>query len=473
MSDLSRRDWLKVVGVAGVAAAVPLDAIPASAAPPVKPIYVAPRHAAGDIIELYSTSDVFIPPKGRSWMKFSFDFPEPGVAFGDHRFSFLVFTNENTYSLDRSRMKASGNADALEVTCDRFVWAGGQETAPGSLHATFTRKDGVIEWSITAETDKPIKTITTVIRDVPRGNVSLGGGQPQDTRDGDVLGGYTFGAGDLHNEGVTSMSTPIAMVQVADNDFLYITTLDNKVRPKRYYFQAGEKAFRVEAIYEHDAWRNDKRVEVPKWRMGHATSLEGAMQLHMAHIESSFGLQPWETRTDVPAWMRNIALVTTLHGEHYTWISSLQWTSREATSRRSLRWMATQIPPERVLVFLSSWDGRYYWDYPNYKVPARMGGEAGFRRTYRRSAENGLQDDADVRHQRGEPESTELAEDCRGCDAQDRGRSVRPELGGLEQRPSPGRLAHVHEPWRRCVAQSPRGADRGHHRALRRGRLLP
>ncbi len=43
-----------------------------------------------------------------------------------------------------------------------------------------------------------------------------------------------------------------------------------------------------------------------------------------------------------------------------------------------LRWTATQIPGDRVLVFLSSWDGRYYWDYPNYKVPDRMGGEAGF-----------------------------------------------------------------------------------------------
>ena len=75
--------------------------------------------------------------------------------------------------------------------------------------------------------------VTTVIRDVPRGNVSLSGGQPQDTRDGDLLAGYTFGAGDLHNEGVSSMSTPIAAVQVSDSDFLYLTTLDDKVRPKR------------------------------------------------------------------------------------------------------------------------------------------------------------------------------------------------------------------------------------------------
>ena len=60
-------------------------------------------------------------------MKFSFDFPEPAVVFGDHRFSVLVFTDENTYGLDRSRMRAAGTGDALQLTCDGFVWAGGQE----------------------------------------------------------------------------------------------------------------------------------------------------------------------------------------------------------------------------------------------------------------------------------------------------------------------------------------------------------
>jgi len=45
-----------------------------------------------------------------------------------------------------------------------------------------------------------------------------------------------------------------------------------------------------------------------------------------------------------------------------------------------LRWTATQIPAARVLAFISAWDGRYYWDYPNYVAPPRLGGEAGFKR---------------------------------------------------------------------------------------------
>ena len=387
---LSRRDWLRTVGAVGVGAMTPLGAStgadPNVAMPRPRPIAVATRHAAGDIVELYSTSDVFIPPRGRSFMKFSFDFPEPAVVFGDHRFSFLVFTDENTYALDRSHMVAQGTGNAIELTCDRFVWAGGQEAVPGKLTARFRRDGTTIEWDVVAEMPRPIKAVTSVIRDVPRGPVSLGGGQLTDTRDGDVLGGYTFGAGDLHNYGVTSMTTAVAIVQAGDQDFLYVTTRDDRVRPKRYYFQAGERAFRVEAVYEHDGWRNDARVVVPTWRLGHATSFEAAMQPHMEHVEHAFGLEAWETRADVQPWMRNIALVTTLHGMHYTGFIFNDY----ARQLEILRWMATQIPPDRVLVFLSAWDGRYYWDYPNYVVPQRMGGEAGFRRLIREAQRLGF-----------------------------------------------------------------------------------
>ena len=367
--SLSRRDWLRTVGAVGVGALAPLDTLVGS-------VDVASRHAPGDIVDLSSTSEVFTPARGRTWMKFSFDFPEPSVVFADHRFGFLVFSDENTYGLDRSRMRASGSSDDLQLECDGFVWAGGQERAPGRLTATFRRRGATVEWHATVEMERPIKSVTTVIRDVPRGLVSLGGGQPIDTKEGDVLGGYPFGAGDLHNFDVASMSTPIAVVTAGDRDFRYLTTLDAVVRPKRYYFQAGERAFRVEAVYEHDAWRNERRVEVPGWRLGRAASLDEALDVHMRQIEQAFALQPWEARTDVPAWMREVALVTTLHGMHYTGFIFNDY----ATQLEILRWIAARIPASRVLVFLSAWDGRYYWDYPNYTLPKRMGGEAGFRR---------------------------------------------------------------------------------------------
>ncbi len=378
----SRRDAIKVLGAAaagsliGGASDVLADAAPDApvAAAPIRPTTI---FATGDIVPLVSTNDVYTPARGRSFMRFSFDFPEPAVVFGPHRFSFLLFTEENTYSLDVSRMQAHGNDNALTLTCDSLVWAGGQEKAPGSVTVTFKRTPNAIEWDIVAQASHPIKTITTVVRDIPRGQISFGGGAFADPGEGDMLGGYTFGAGDLHGAGTPiSMNTAIAVVKASEQEFFALSTLDTQVRPKRFYFQQGEKGFRLEVVYEHDAWRNDTRVSVPTWRLLKATTFEDAMTPHMQHIERAFALPTWESRTDVPSWMREIAMVTTLHGMHYTGFMFNDY----AKQLEILRWMATQIPANRVLVFLASWDGRYYWDYPNYTVPSRMGGEAGFKR---------------------------------------------------------------------------------------------
>lgn len=371
------------MGAAGAGALVPVTSDPVTPAltathdgTPAVPPTVTDRVAPGDIVELFSTSDVFIPPKGDSLMKFSFDFPEPAVVFGGHRFSFLFFTAENTYAMDRAKMRTTGGADAVELTCTGLVWAGGQEKSAGTVTVRFNRRGEAITWDITAELPLPIRSITSVVRDVPRGKVGFGGGNPEDTGDGDVIGGYTFGAGDLHGaQTPRSMTTPVSVVQAGDDRFVYLTSHDTRVRPKRHYYQAGPTAFRVEAIYEHDAWRNDTRVVVPRWELGRATTFEAAMAPHMAHVEKAFNLQAFENRTDVPAWMRETALAVTLHGMHYTGYIFNDYAQQLAI----LRWIATQMPASKVLVFLAAWDGRYYWDYPNYTIPARMGGEAGFR----------------------------------------------------------------------------------------------
>src|SRR5690349_19610616 len=188
---VSRRDWIKVVGAAG-AASVMSGVAPAAFAAAEPNVATATR--AADVLPLTSTSDVFVPPKGDAFMKFSFDFPEPSVAFGGYRFGFLVFTDENTYGLDASRITASESGATMRLSCTGLVWAGGQEKAPGSLVATFTRNGTTIEWDAVVEMPHPVKTVTTIIRDVPRGSLSLGGGRLFDPHDNETLGGYTFGA---------------------------------------------------------------------------------------------------------------------------------------------------------------------------------------------------------------------------------------------------------------------------------------
>ena len=176
----------------------------------------AAERAPVEILPLSSTSEVFIPPRGGSYNTFSFDFPEPSVEFDGFRFGFIVFTEENAYALDPSKMAATTTGDAMTITADGFTWAGGQEKAGGSLTARF-RKVGVsVEWDTTVEMAQPIKTVSTIIRGIPRGRVGFGGPGAGTPDDNEILVGYPFSGGDLFGGNTAGgMATPLAIVTTA------------------------------------------------------------------------------------------------------------------------------------------------------------------------------------------------------------------------------------------------------------------
>ncbi len=228
---------------------------------------------------------------------------------------------------------------------------------------------------------QPIKTVSTIIRGIPRGTVGFGGaGAPNRAgtpNDNEILAGYPFSGGDLFGGNTAGgMGTPLAIVTGADGSCVSIGTLDTMVCTKRFFFQPGENGYRVEAIAEAPAWNQQKRWQVPGWRIMRTANADAAVQAHYDYLDTTYHLKKWDERTDVPEWMRKVALVTTMHGQHYTGFIFNDY----AKQLEILRWMATQMPADRALIFLSAWDGRYYWDYPNYKPNDRMGGEAGFRR---------------------------------------------------------------------------------------------
>jgi len=367
---LSRRDALKLLGSAAIVSNGIVNRMPAI--PP-----LSPSQSPLPILPLTSTSEVFIPPRGRSYNTFSFDFPEPSVEFDGFRFGFIVFTDENAYALDATTMSATTAGEAMTLTANGFTWAGGQEKAAGSLTARFRKVGSNIEWDATVEMARPIKTVSAIIRGIPHGVVGFGGGGRGAPSDNEILVGYPFSGGDLFGgNSAGGMGTPLAIVTATDGSCISIGTLDTMVCTKRFFFQPGEQGYRVEAIAEAPAWNQQRRWQVPGWRIMRTASADAAVQAHYDYLDRTYRLRKWDERTDVPAWMRQVALVTTMHGQHFTGFIFNDY----AKQLEILRWMATQIPADRVLIFLSAWDGRYYWDYPNYQVSARMGGEAGFRR---------------------------------------------------------------------------------------------
>ena len=376
MSDsLSRRDWLKAVSAAGAAAAGGTGASPPAFE---RPGGMAAAPAAGvPLLPLVSTSEVFVPGRGRGFQKFSFDFPEPSVEFSGLRFGFLVFTGENAYGLDGSRMEAQGSDESLTLSASGLVWAGGQERAAGRLTARFRKSGDTIEWDATVEMDQPIKSVTTVIRGLPRGRISPAGNPPFDPRDDELLFGYPFGAGDLWGGNTAgSLGTPYLAIVTGEGQVWSLSSLDDRGRAKRFYLEPGESGYKVEAVFEGEGWLAQRTLRVPEWRIARTASLDAATARHYEHLERAFGLPAWETRADAPDWLRKTALVLSLHGAHYTGYIFNDF----ARMLEILHWTAERFPPDRTLVFLPAWDGRYYWNYPLYRADPRMGGEAGLKR---------------------------------------------------------------------------------------------
>src|SRR5207244_9383532 len=102
---------------------------------------------------------------------------------------------------------------------------------------------------ITAEMAKPIKSVATIVRGIPRGRISAGGAPFFDPRDDEVLLGYPFSGGDLFGpSGNGGLTTPLVLVQPPGTDpIVALSFLDDRMRAKRFYLQPGEAGYRLEA----------------------------------------------------------------------------------------------------------------------------------------------------------------------------------------------------------------------------------
>jgi hypothetical protein len=369
MGDLTRRDLLKAAGAAPLAVRAPAQERPRAFA------------VNGTILRHTSTTGVFVPPRGRGFQKFSFDFPEPSVAFDRYEFGFRVFTHENVYGMS-PRLSArllDDNSGGVDVSCSEFVWAGGQQAANGQLNARLRpNASGGVDCTVAATMDRPVKAIAVIVRGVPRGRLSAGGAPFFDPRDDEILFGYPFSGGDLFGpQGNGGLTTPLVVVQPdpasRGDAVVALSSLDGRVRTKRFYLQPGADDYRAELLVEAEGWRPENTMETGTWRIEGAASIGAAAESHYRHLEGAFAIPRWADRGDVPDWLRRVQLVVTLHGMHYTGFIFNDY----ARMRSILQWIATRMDPSRALVFLSSWDGRYYWDYPRYQPPDRMGGPAG------------------------------------------------------------------------------------------------
>ncbi len=308
----------------------------------------------------------------------------PGV-----RWAVQVFTINNVYALDPARVVIDSGADEVRLTCDGLAWVGQQHQADGRVEVAIGRDGDSVTWRIAAWHTEPIKSVKLLLHGLPETALTQGWWMPTTPK-----GQFALPTFDLPLRWRYPFPEWHTAWACAGDGVAAVTlsVRDPKVRPKCLYVHTppytDDRAV-VEIVCEEDARHWDGHFASPEIRVRPCASpheIEADFDSHLAFIETAFGLERWEERGDVPAWMRDIRLVLNLHGQHWTGFVFNTFD----TMAETLRVVANDIPGDQVLAYVPGWEGRYYYEYPYYRPGDDLGGEAGFQRLLATARELGI-----------------------------------------------------------------------------------
>ena len=298
----------------------------------------------------------------------SYEFQEPRFDLGGWQVSLRLVTFDNLYGLDPDRTTLRAAHDGWEAVAEGLTWAGGQERSPGWARLQAKPTPDGLELVVEARHPAKLRCAKLHLWDVPAGAVLGAGWEEQAVPPEGLLLAYPGWPGNLH--------TPLVFLRLDDGSYRYFRSLDDRVRAKRLAFTPTPGGLAVELIHEEAGPAMGNVLHGPPWRVGRTRTPEAIVREHRDHVERAYGLRPWEDRPDVPDWARQISLVVALHGMHWTGYAFNTYDDMLA----ALQWVTQRIEGRRVLAYLPGWEGRYYWQYGDYRPEPRLGGPQGFRR---------------------------------------------------------------------------------------------
>ncbi|GAA0509850.1 hypothetical protein GCM10011581_42920 [Saccharopolyspora subtropica] len=310
-------------------------------------------------------------------------FPTPGPSGVE--WAVQVFTTTNGYGVNGAHVR---EGDLVHVHADRYALLGQQRTVEaGELDVTVTWTAGLLEWSITARHDEPVKAVKLLLRGLPPDQLRAGWWTPSTGR------GWAHGVNgqrfQLEYPG-PDWVTPWVAAGPEDDGFV-LSVRDPLVRRQILHVHQPPYALEpvVELVHVPAAGARSTTCRVPSIRLLMGTNAlvaDADLDEHLSFVEGAHNLVPWSARADVPEWLRHTALVVTLHGQHWTgYVFNTFVQMADA-----LRFVAQHIDPHRVLAYLPGWEGRYYYTYPCYRPGPDLGGDEGFAELARTARQLGV-----------------------------------------------------------------------------------
>lgn len=302
-------------------------------------------------------------------------FPVPGGA--GPRWALQVFTTTNGYGLDASSARLTEASDGtVHLRSEHYALLGQQRAVQSGGAEIAVRRDGESwEWSITARHDEPIKAVKLLVKGLDPAALRAGWWAPNTgRRSAHGVDGTRF---QLDYPGPDWATPWIAAGD--ESGGLALSVRDEQVR--RQILHVNHPPYSdepiVELVHLPRAAERSTYHRVPPIRIrpdASGPAVRTDLDEHLSFAEAARGLVPWESRTDRPGWLDDIALVVALHGRHWTGYAFNTF----ARMGEALRFVAQHIDPTRVLAYVPGWEGRYYYDYPRYEPDPELGGAGGF-----------------------------------------------------------------------------------------------
>lgn len=306
--------------------------------------------------------------------QFSFDFGDPSWNLDGWNIGAQVITFENTYGLDPDRSRLENGS----IVCEGLRWAGGQQRCEGRVRIDTEGGRERLTLRLSARHEHKIRCTKLIVSGLPVGTVIGSRWEEHEVPADGIILGWPRGG----------LPMPLMFMRDAaeEGGWIYLRSLDDRVREKRIALYPAREGLTAELIHEDAGHEMTNETTVPAWEIGWCEDPAVIVHRQMEHAERAFGLQPWETRPDVPDWARDISFVAAIHMMH--WSGYIFNTYDEALE--VLKWVCERIEGRRVLAFLPGWEGRYYWQYGHYRPHPRLGGADAFRRLVEGAHELGV-----------------------------------------------------------------------------------
>lgn len=270
-----------------------------------------------------------------------------------------VFTFDNLYTVPQGGYRKSGNT----YRSDSLVW-GDTEPTEGTVILTEEKAPPYgKKFTVKARMGQTVRSVKLRFDGLPLGTlVNLTSEDKEITEEGLV---------ETYHNGWRGLTTPLIVFRLKNGKHLFLRCLDDDVNVKYFFFKrTGEDAMRVDIVQEQNATAFTREYAAPPVECGVADEIEDIYRIQSDYIAQTFGVREWEESPIVPAWMRDVSLVVTMHMETYT--GHIFHTYEQAA--RDVERLSKRLDGKRILVYLAGWEGRYYYKYGDYTPDERLGG---------------------------------------------------------------------------------------------------